>query len=87
MDSNGVGLDTFKISVVLSLSAFISDPLLHGNGPPLFGYAGIGSGSSIAKPIPRPAAAMFNPHLHTLLACRHPYLTGEHTGYRIRGIC
>ncbi|KAJ9593946.1 hypothetical protein L9F63_014660, partial [Diploptera punctata] len=33
------------------------------------------TGSGIAKPIPRPAAAMFNPHLHTLLACRHPYLT------------
>ncbi|XP_033610833.1 homeobox protein invected [Cryptotermes secundus] len=68
----------FSVSAILGADAVKStpctDPLLHGNGPPLFGYAGIGSGSSIAKPIPRPAA-MFNPHLHTLLACRHPYLT------------
>ncbi|KAJ4439303.1 hypothetical protein ANN_07425 [Periplaneta americana] len=61
--------------IFISSDATVADPLLHANGPPLFGYAGIGSGTSIAKPIPRPAAAMFNPHLHTLLACRHPYLT------------
>ncbi|XP_069702822.1 homeobox protein DBX1-like [Periplaneta americana] len=69
----------FSVSAILGADSVktppCTDPLLHANGPPLFGYAGIGSGTSIAKPIPRPAAAMFNPHLHTLLACRHPYLT------------
>ncbi|KDR16058.1 Homeobox protein DBX1-A [Zootermopsis nevadensis] len=66
---------TFELTEFRIKTRHEQNSLLHGSAPPLFGYAGIGSGSNIAKPIPRPAAAMFNPHLHTLLACRHPYLT------------
>ncbi|CAG7831116.1 unnamed protein product [Allacma fusca] len=42
-------------------------------------------GTTIAKPIPRPAVSsagpsgVFDPHLHALLSCRHPaFLTGSH---------
>jgi len=46
-----------------------------GNAPPCGANTPGGGGTGIAKPIPRPA--VFNPHLHQLLACRNPYLAGE----------
>ncbi|XP_034234678.1 homeobox protein DBX1-like [Thrips palmi] len=62
------------------------DSIFSSAGPPFFGFGysvgpacgqqgGAGqAGGAIAKPIARPAA-VFNPHLHPLLACRNPYLT------------
>ena len=56
-----------------------SDSVFSSNGPPFFGFGySVGQAcnqqsSGIAKPIPRPA--VFNPHIHPLLACRNPYLT------------
>lgn len=74
--------------LVLTVPPSAADSIFSSGGPPFFGFGysvgqacgqqvSAGQGGAIAKPIARPAA-VFNPHLHPLLACRNPYLTGEH---------